>query len=737
VAEQRFDLVVVGSGAAGLSAARRAAELGARVAMLTAGAPLAGSSPRAQGGVAAAVGADDAPALHAADTLAVGGGLNDRAAVAVLTAEGTDSVRRLIDDGVPFDDDLGLEAGHARRRILHAGGAATGHILTSALLEQVVEDERITLFAHTRADALLTRRGRVVGVHSGARTFGAPATVLATGGYAALWGRTTNATESRGTGLVLAYLAGASLADLEFVQFHPTALCLPGQPAFLLSEALRGEGARLLDAAGQDVVDPLLPRDVVARALHRHLRTRGAVFLSLRHLDAAHVRGRFPSLVGRLAELGLDLARDPLPVAPAAHYCMGGIRTDTWGRTDVGGLYAAGESACTGVQGANRLASNSLLECLVFGARAAQAALTDGPDTQAAWATRALPAGADMPSGSQRLSAIDAAVLGARLDVDLGVERDARRLGRLIADLPEVELGDARGWDWLSSFGPDALGPFGAAAPSPRGQANGNQQGYSGKSRHGPETSSHGRAGVRWASPHGWSHTSNESAADRTTPAANRPRPAADRATPAADRTTPAADRAMPAADRTVQAADRTSLAEDRAMRTADPTTPAADRTTPAEDRAMRTADPTTPAADRTTPEADRTTPAADRTSPAEDRAMRTADPTTPAADRTTPEANRTTPAADRATPAADRTTPAANRTARTADRGGHGASRNDLSSAPDLLLAALVARAALLRQESRGAHFRTDVPAASDAWRGRIHWRRAQGPKFEEVLPQ
>jgi L-aspartate oxidase len=449
------DLVVVGSGAAGLSVALRAAELGARVALITAGPLLAGSSPRAQGGVAAAVGADDAPALHAADTLAVGGGLNDRAAVAVLTRHGARSVHRLIDDGVPFEADLGLEAGHARRRIVHAGGAATGHVLTSSLLERAVHHPHVTLYPHTRAEALLhNSAGHVVGVRTRARTFRAPATVLATGGYAALWGRTTNAPESRGTGLGLAYRAGATLADLEFAQFHPTALSVPGAPAFLLSEALRGEGALLLDEAGAQVVDPLLPRDVVARALHRHLHTRGPVFLSLAHLDAVHVRQRFPSLVERVAEYGLDLACDPLPVAPAAHYCMGGIRTDTWGRTDVPGLLAAGESACTGVQGANRLASNSLLECLVFGARAAQAAVADTRVGAAAnghgdadvsspwpvWRTRALPELA-RPSyvAPQRIAAISASALGARLDADVGVERDGQRLSRLVAELPDVE----------------------------------------------------------------------------------------------------------------------------------------------------------------------------------------------------------------------------------------------------------------------------------------------------------
>jgi L-aspartate oxidase len=235
---------------------------------------------------------------------------------------------------------------------------------------------------------------------------------------------------------MLAYQAGASLADLEFVQFHPTALSVPGQPAFLLSEALRGEGAQLLDADGNAVVDPLLPRDVVARALHRFSRTQGPVYLSLRHLDADHIHARFQSLSSKLAELGFDLARDLLPVAPAAHYCMGGIRTDSWGRTDVPGLYAAGETACTGVQGANRLASNSLLECLVFGARAGSAAVSDSAAAHADWTTRDLPERLDPPPSTHWISVIDAAALGQRLDTDLGVERGPRGVRRLVADLP-------------------------------------------------------------------------------------------------------------------------------------------------------------------------------------------------------------------------------------------------------------------------------------------------------------
>ncbi len=433
ILEEVFDLIVVGSGAAGLSVALRAAELGARVVVLTGGPALAGSSPRAQGGVAAAIGSDDTAALHAGDTHAVGAGLNDAAAVDVLTAGGRDLLRY----GLPFERDLGLEAGHIRRRILHAGGGATGHVLIRTLLERVTAQRRIAV----REQALVTRLvrvgNRVAGVRSTAGGYWARAVVLATGGYAALWGRSTNPPETRGQGLSLAWKCGASLADLEFVQFHPTALNLPDRPAFLLSEALRGEGALIVDGAGDEVVDPLLPRDVVARAIHRHVRERGPVFLSLRHLDADRVRDRFRRLAQVLrADFGLDLAGDALPVAPAAHYCMGGIRTDVWCRTDVAGLYAAGEVACTGAQGANRLASNSLLECLVFGARAAEAALSDERGAAASWQTSELNS---EPSRTGPPDDLAARLLGSRLDGDVGVERDGDSLRRLIGELPEPE----------------------------------------------------------------------------------------------------------------------------------------------------------------------------------------------------------------------------------------------------------------------------------------------------------
>ena len=447
------DLLVVGSGVAGLSAALAAAEAGTTVLLLTAGALLSGSSPWAQGGIAAALGDDDDPLLHAADTTAVGGGLNDAHAVAVLVTEGQRAVRELLAAGVPFDGgplhpDLGLEAGHHRRRIVHANGAATGHAVTSALLARALAHPRITPMANAPAERLLSDGLRVHGVESDGVHYRARAVVLATGGYASLFARTTNTLDSRGQGLVLAWRAGATLADLEFVQFHPTALALPGQRAFLLSEALRGEGALLVDAAGGEIVDPLLPRDQVARAVFRHRRDRGPAFLTLRHLDPQFVRAHFASLATQLAAWDIDLARDLLPVAPAAHYCMGGVRTDGAGRTDVPGLYAAGEAACTGAQGANRLASNSLLECLVFGRLAALAALDDAPLAGAAWQAEALsdatPAPAADPPFSRTVASLrERAAFGELLDRDLGVERTDAGLGELRDLLDRLESPDA------------------------------------------------------------------------------------------------------------------------------------------------------------------------------------------------------------------------------------------------------------------------------------------------------
>jgi L-aspartate oxidase len=441
------ELLVVGSGAAGLAAAIEAAERGARVLLVTGGALLSGSSPRAQGGVAAAIGRDDNVGLHYADTMAVGAGLNDRTAVQVLVREGVEIARELVRDGAPFTSDeagpdLGLEAGHSRRRILHAGGGATGLWLTRFLAERAARFPNISIIERTQLAGLTVRQGQVVGATledpNGGRILAeAQAVLLATGGAGALWGRTTNAPETRGVGIGLAWLAGATLADLEMMQFHPTALVLPGRPAFLLSEALRGEGALLVDAAERPFVDPLLPRDVVARAVAGQAEELGGAYLTMRHLDPDAIHGAFPSLSRQLSEWGLDLARDLLPIAPAAHYLMGGVRTDADGRTDLPGLYAAGEVACTGAQGANRLASNSILECLVFGRRAARAALGEDAAPAVEWTRIAAPF--DFGAWPSQSRDTEPSPIGSVLDRCVGVTRNADGLRAAIAALPDPE----------------------------------------------------------------------------------------------------------------------------------------------------------------------------------------------------------------------------------------------------------------------------------------------------------
>jgi L-aspartate oxidase len=361
----QVDLVVVGGGVAGLYAALCVADE-ADVLVLTKGRLRSSASYLAQGGVAAALGEDDSPDLHAEDTMRAGRGLCRESAVRALVDDAPARALDLVALGVPFDDEPGLEGGHSRRRVLHVAGAATGKEILRVLVERVLEHPRIAVTEGELVREVSVDGGRCVGIVTDRRTVAARATLLATGGLASLWSRTTNPPGATGDGMAMAFCAGAALADLEFVQFHPTVLAGNG---LLLSEALRGEGAVLLDDAGRRFTDELAPRDVVARAVGE----RGTVLLDLRRID----RGRFPALMEALAEEGFDPSAEPIPVSPAAHYTMGGIVTDLDGRTDVPGLFAAGECACTGVHGANRLASNSLLECLVFGRRAALAALSD------------------------------------------------------------------------------------------------------------------------------------------------------------------------------------------------------------------------------------------------------------------------------------------------------------------------------------------------------------------------
>jgi L-aspartate oxidase len=385
----RADFLIIGSGIAALRAAAELAGAG-DVLILTKAEPSEGNTGYAQGGIAAAVGPGDSPDLHGADTIAAGDGLCDERAVAALVEDGPRYVRELIEWGARFDRGadgqpaLAIEGAHSARRVLHARDA-TGREIGRVLWERVSVLPRVVAHSHARVVELIVEGERATGARflqddGSLQSARAPSVLLATGGAGQVFRETTNPAVATGDGVAMAYAAGARVADLEFVQFHPTVLHVPGHPRFLLSEALRGEGARLLNSEGQpfmgryDPAGDLAPRDRVARAIVREgQRLNGLIYLSLEHLDPGFVHARFPLISEACRRAGLDLARDRVPVGPAAHYVMGGVHTDLDGRTSIPGLYAAGEVACTGVHGANRLASNSLLEGLVFGARAGRA----------------------------------------------------------------------------------------------------------------------------------------------------------------------------------------------------------------------------------------------------------------------------------------------------------------------------------------------------------------------------
>jgi L-aspartate oxidase len=379
-------IVVVGSGIAGLIAALETSRQHS-VTLVTKAHLSDGNTRFAQGGIAAAMFPDDSVASHIADTLRAGAGLNDLAAVEVLCAEGPARVRDLIALGVPFDrrnGELarGLEAAHSYPRVLHAGGDATGLAIESSLV-QAVRNAGIQILEHTFAADLVLNGDHVTGLevvdeNNTHYTLKADAVILASGGAGQLYLHTTNPSVATGDGVALALRAGAQVADLEFYQFHPTALALPGN--FLISEAVRGDGALLLDADGNRFMQALhpdaelAPRDVVARGIAQQMALQHGkpVLLDATSLGAAFLAERFPTIDTACRMHGLDWSTTPIPVTPAAHYWMGGVRTDVWGRTSISGLFAVGEVACTGVHGANRLASNSLLESLVFAWRSAQ-----------------------------------------------------------------------------------------------------------------------------------------------------------------------------------------------------------------------------------------------------------------------------------------------------------------------------------------------------------------------------
>ncbi|MGD9557607.1 MAG: L-aspartate oxidase [Mangrovibacterium sp.] len=392
--KMKFDTIIAGSGLAGLTAAFHASKYGT-VALITKSEVDTSNSYYAQGGIAGAIDEGDSPALHFEDTLVAGRGLCEKDAVEILVNEGRERLLELIAMGMQFDRIggklvLGLEGGHNKRRILHAGGDATGKELTCFMLEKVLEQKNIRVFEYTAITSLIIREGvcrgaQALDFRNGANIlFEARACILATGGLSRIFSRTTNPHTATGDGIALAYEAGAQLEDMEFIQFHPSALCIENQDAFLISEAVRGEGAWLLNKEGQRFMKEihplaeLAPRDVVAFSIYNQMKKDKCpyVHLSLRHLDPQKVKSRFSNICKKLKEFGYDLTTDLLPIAPAAHYMVGGIKTDLNGETNIPGLFACGEVASTGVMGANRLASNSLLECLVFGKRASEKAAT-------------------------------------------------------------------------------------------------------------------------------------------------------------------------------------------------------------------------------------------------------------------------------------------------------------------------------------------------------------------------
>jgi L-aspartate oxidase len=389
---KEFDTLIVGSGLAGLTAAWHASKNG-RVAIITKSQLDISNSYYAQGGIAAVISPQDSFISHINDTLTAGRGLCDYDAVEILVKEGQDCVKEIISLGMEFDKDndefvLGLEGGHSHRRILHAGGDATGKGLTSFMLKKVVEKENIQAFEYTTVINLLVENNCCKGVQAFDFTTGknlifkSKSTIIATGGLSRIYDRSTNPHTATGDGIALAYQAGARLSDIEFIQFHPSALYIPGEEAFLISEAVRGEGAWLLNQDGERFMPhihplaELAPRDVVAHAIYNQLQANQSefVYLSLKHLNPELIKKRFSTIYHTLLKYHIDLTSDLLPVSPAAHYMVGGIQTDLNGETNISGLFACGEVASTGVMGANRLASNSLLECLVFGKRAAEKA---------------------------------------------------------------------------------------------------------------------------------------------------------------------------------------------------------------------------------------------------------------------------------------------------------------------------------------------------------------------------
>ncbi|HTS62541.1 MAG TPA: L-aspartate oxidase [Candidatus Acidoferrales bacterium] len=425
------DFLVIGAGVAGMRAAIELAEAGT-VLVVAKDSLRESSSEYAQGGIAVALGDDDEIQLHEQDTMAAGDGLCDRAAVRTLVEEGPAAVQELIEWGAEFDREGGRlaftrEGAHSRNRVLHAHGDSTGREIARTLYRKAASLPNVAFRSFATIDELLLDEGVCGAVLE--EPIRARAVLLATGGLGRLYLHTTNPDVATGDGVAMAYRAGAEISDIEFVQFHPTALAMEGAPNFLISEALRGEGARLKNAQGGRFTDELAPRDVVARAIVNVMRREETahVFLDISQRGEAFVRERFPRIFETCLRYGINLGRDAVPVAPAAHYAMGGVRTDLKGRTSIRGLFAAGEVACTGVHGANRLASNSLLEGVVFGKRAGRAMREAGAVPEARSA-----------EGAGREPAPHDAVPRLMWDY-CGIDRDAAGLQRACAEFESLQ----------------------------------------------------------------------------------------------------------------------------------------------------------------------------------------------------------------------------------------------------------------------------------------------------------